>query len=242
MRRSRKIRADVKITIATTCAIAACFSTGCGPNSPHTMAAHKIADALPDVIGPAKHYDVSVEGDPLAIARGHARRVKIDGKDVLLAPSLTMNELHVDADDLALNTKTRQVEHAGHVEFTGVVGQIHLDQYIAHRTPVIKGLAVQIRWTDLEATIPVSAVGINTTVRIDGTLTPSRFGPDKLDFVPSGGDVGIVPVPKRLMELAVDRLNPVMDLSTLKFPVTLESAKAMNGRLYVTGSTTLVSK
>jgi hypothetical protein len=214
---------------------------GCGGSNPNVIAAHKIADALPTVIGPAEHYDVSVEGDPFSIARGHARRVKIDGKDVQLAPSLTMNQLHIDADDLVLNTKTRQVDHAGHVEFTGAIGQLNLDHYLVGMKPGIP-VAVQIRWTDLEASVPVSALGVSTTVRVDGDLAPSRSGLDKLDFVPSGGDIGPVPVPRKLVQLAMDRINPVLDLSILKFPVTLESARAKDGRLYIVGSTTLTSK
>ena len=49
-------------------------------------AAHKIADALPSLLGPAAHYDVQVDGDPFALTRGRARAVHIQGQDVQLAP------------------------------------------------------------------------------------------------------------------------------------------------------------
>ena len=221
--------------------VAAVVSTGCGGLDPRTTAAHKIADALPDVIGPAKHYDVSVDGSPFSLARGHVSRVQIHGKDVELAPNLTMNKLDVDAHDLAFDKNTRQVESAGHVSFDGTVGQLHLDQYLEAHKP-IQGLTVQIRWTDLEAAVPVSALGVSTTVRVDGSLAPSQAGPDKLDFVPSGADIGPVPIPHKLVDLAMNRLNPVLDLSAIKFPVNLTSAKTVNGVLVVEGTTNLVQK
>lgn len=162
---------------ATVIGAAVLAGAGCLTGDPEVAAAHKIADALPDVIGPAKHYDVTVDGNAFSLARGHASRVRIEGQDVEVAPSLVMNTLHIDAHDMALNTKTRQVEHAGHVDFNVALGQIHLDQYLAAKKPGIDGLSVKIRWTDLEATVPVSAVGISTTVRLDGNLAPSHSDP-----------------------------------------------------------------
>jgi len=227
---------SLRMAIAVCGAIAA---AGCGANSPGTKASHKVADALPGIIGPAKHYKVDVDGDPFALGRGRAKRIVIDGDDVQLTPSLVVNHLHIDARDLSINRETHKVEHAGSVDFVCAVGQLNLDKYLAQLKPGISGLSVKIRWADLEATVPVSAAGLNTTARIQGKLQPSRFGPDKLDFVPNGAQVGVVPVPKRIVELATERINPVMDLGGLKFPVRVESARAETGRLYVRGTTSL---
>ena len=221
---------------------ASMITAGCIGGDPNAIASRKIADALPDVIGPAKHYDVSVDGNAMSLSRGHASRVQIDGQDVQVSPSLVMNTLHVDAHDMALDTKTRKVEHAGSVEFNAAIGQLNLDRYLASSKSTLSGLTVKIRWTDLEASVPVSAVGISATVVVDGTLAPSSVGADKLDFIPEGADVGVVPIPHKLLEIAMNRINPVVDLSGMKFPVTVESAGAQNGRLMVVGSTTLGQK
>jgi len=214
---------------------------GCGGSNPRVIAAHKIADALPDMIGPAKHYDVNVDGSAMSLARGHAHRVQIHGRDVELAPSLVVNKLEVDAHDVSFDREAHKVENASHVDVNATIGQLHLDQYLAAHKP-IAGLIVQIRWSDLEASVPVSALGISTTVRVDGSLAPSASGADKLDFVPSGGDIGPVPIPHRLIDMAMNRINPVLDLSTMKFPVTISSTKAVNGVLVVEGTTTLGDK
>jgi len=79
-------------------------------------------------------------------------------------------------------------------------------------------------------------------VRVDGSLAPSASGSDKLNFVPSGGDIGPVPIPHKLIDIAMNRINPVLDLSNLKFPIKLSSAKAVNGTLVVEGTTTLAEK
>jgi len=222
-------------------AIGVLLVTGCGGSNPRVIAAHKIADALPDMIGPAKHYDVDVDGSAMSLARGHAHRVQIHGKDVELAPSLVVNKLEVDAHDVSFDKEAHKVENASHVDVTATVGQLHLDQYLAANKP-IAGLVVQIRWTDVEASVPVSALGMTTTVRVDGSLAPSASGSDKLDFVPSGADIGPVPIPHKLIDIAMKRINPVLDLSTMKFPVNLSSAKAVNGMLVVEGTTTLGDK
>lgn len=64
-------------------------------------AAHKIADVLPSMLGPAAHHDVQVEGDPFALSRGRARAVHIQGQNVQIAPGITLDTLDAEARDVS---------------------------------------------------------------------------------------------------------------------------------------------
>jgi len=219
---------------ATVCAIA-----GCGGSSPQTVAAHKIADKLPRIIGPARHYDVQVDGDPFAIGRGRAKKVTIDGRNVAMASGLTMDRLTIEADDVSFDVKSRTLQHIGRVTFMARLGQLNLDKYLARIKPDMPGLSIKLRWDDMEVAVPVEVASLMTTARLSGTLTPSRAGSDKLDFQGNKASVGVVPVPSKIIDLALDSINPVLDLSGIRFPVSITNTSVDRGSIILRGTATI---
>ena len=210
------------------------FAAGCGHPVQET-AAHKIADALPRVLGPASHYDVQVDGDPFALTRGRARAVHIQGQDVQLSPSLTLNTLSVDAQDVSFDTSTRRLSSIGATAFSASLGQENLDRYLARYKSRLPGLVLTLGPNSVEARVPVSALGLTTTAALSGSLQPDINDPSKLDFVSDGAQVGFVPVPAGLVNLALSSLNPVVDLSHLKVPLTVTNAGISDSRLQLSG-------
>ena len=213
--------------------------SGCGGSSPQTVAAHKIADRLPRIIGPARHYDVQVDGDPFAIGRGRARKVTIDGRNVVMASGLTMDRLTIEADDVSFDVKSRTLQHIGHVSFMARLGQLNLDKYLSHIKPNLPELSIKLRWDDMEVAAPVEVASLTTTARLSGTLTPSQAGPDKLDFLGNKASVGVVPVPSKIISLALERINPVLNLSGSRFPVSITSAAVDRGSIILRGTATI---
>ena len=216
----------------------AAFLVGCGHPVQET-AAHKIADVLPSVLGPAAHYDVQVDGDPFALARGRARAVHVQGQDVQLSPSLTLDTLHADVQDVSFDTKTRTLSHLGQTAFTASLGQDNLSRYLAQSKPLLPGLVVSLQPDTLEARVPVSALGLQTTAQLSGSLRPDPADPRRLDFVADAAQVGSVPVPSSLVNLALDSVNPLLDLSGLKAPLTVTEAKVQNRQLVLSGTADL---
>lgn len=211
---------------------------GCGHPVQET-AAHKIADALPSVLGPAAHYDVQVDGDPFALARGRARGVHIQGQDVHLSPRLTLDTLNADAEDVSFDTQTRRLSHVGRTRFTATMDQTHLTDYLAQSKPLLPGLVVTLGTADVEARVPVTFLGLRTTAALAGRFAPDAAEPGKLDFVTSGARVGGVPIPAGLVNAALDALNPVVSFSGLKAPLTITGAGVENGRLILQGTADL---
>ncbi len=217
-------------------AVAALLLAGCGSLSPQTVAAHKIADALPQTLGPARHYDVQVEGDSFALARGRARRVRIHGDDVQLSSEVTLDTLDIAAQDISFDTQAKRLEHIGTVAFAGTMAQAHLAAYLAQRRP---DFTVTLRENDVEARLPVNVGPLHTTATVYGNLTPTTPDASTLDFVADRARLSFLPVPAFLVNQAVGTLNPVVDLSGFKMPVALQSADVEQGTLVLRGTADL---
>ncbi len=202
-------------------------------------AAHKIADALPSVLGPAAHYDVQVDGDPFALARGRAHGVHIQGQDVQLSPRITLDTLNADAEDVSFDTSTRRLSHVGRTRFTATMNQEHLTRYLAQSKPLLPGLVVTLQDSAVAARVPVTFLGLHTTAALAGSFVPNATDPSRLDFVTQGAQIGSIPLPAGLVNLAVDDLNPVISLTGLKAPLTITRAGVEHGRLSLQGSANL---
>jgi hypothetical protein len=218
---------------------AVCTIAGCGSSSPQTIAAHKIADRLPKIIGPARHYDVAVDGNPFALGRGRARRIVIDGQDVEMASGLTMDRLTIEADDISFDVRKGTLEHIDRVSFKARLGQINLDKYIARIKPDRPGLSIKLQWDDMEVSVPVKVASVTTIARVSGTLTASQSRPDKLDFTVDKASIGIVPLPAKLVNIAIDQVNPVLDLSGVRFPISISGAYVDRGSIILRGTATI---
>ena len=214
------------------------FFTGCGHPVQET-AAHKIADVLPSVLGPAVRYDVQVDGDPFALTRGRARAVHVQGIGVQLSPSLTLDTLNADVEDVSFDTKTRKLSHLGRTAITASLGQENLSRYLAQAKSAVPGLVITLLPDAVEAQVPVSALGLQTTAELTGSLRPDASDPGKLDFVASGAQLGSVPVPAGLVNIALDTVNPLLDLSTLRAPLTITDARVQNRQLTLSGTANL---
>lgn len=224
--------------LSGTALLAAAAFTGCGHPVQET-AAHKIADVLPSVLGPAVRYDVQVDGDPFALARGRARAVHVQGVGVQISPSLTLDTLNADVQDVSFDTKTRTLSHLGKTAFTASLGQDNFSRYLAQSKPLLPGLIVTLLPDAIEAQVPVSALGLHTTAALSGSLRPDPSDPSKLDFIAGSAQIGQVSVPPSLVNLALDTVNPLFDLSVLKAPLAVTDAKVQNSRLVLSGTASL---
>ena len=229
-------RRTVKHSVALLAVVA--LVCGCGHPVQET-AAHKIANVLPSVLGPAAHYDVQVDGDPFALGRGRAKAVHIQGQEVQLSPRLTLDTLDADARDVSFNTDTRRLEHVGQTTFTATLDQAHLTTYLAQTKPRLPNLSVTLRSDDVEARVPVKFVGLETTADLTGTLSPNAEDSSQLDFTTHGVHVGIVPLPSGLVNLALKLLNPVVDFTGVKVPLTVTNTSILDGRLTISGNADL---
>ncbi len=211
---------------------------GCGA-SPRRLAAGKIADALPAALGPADHYAVRVDGGPLDLARGRARHVHVDGKQVQVTSSIRLDALTLDAHGVQFDTKAKHLERADSADAVAVMGQENLTAYLQKAKPKLTGLKVTLRKRDAEGQIPITVLGLSTTVTLTGIPTVSASGADKLDFTATEASIGRIPVPAAAVNLALRQINPLLDLSTLRYPLAVRQASIESGHIVVRGTVDL---
>jgi hypothetical protein len=224
--------------IARLFATALLFALG-GCESVQTKAAHEIANALPRALGPARHYDVQVDGGTFALVRGHAKRIHIVGQDVTVAPNTSLDTLDLDTEGVSFDPRTRRIIHVNQAVFTGTVGQEDLSHYVQTHHLGLPGLTVRLRDTDAVADVPIHIAGLHTIASVSGTVVPDADTPDHLDFIASAASVGSVPLPAHLVNLALNLVNPVFDLSKLQVPVTVTQAQIVHGQMTLRGTANL---
>ena len=197
-------------------------------------AIHKL---LPEYLGPAKNYSVRVKGKSLgAISRGRLREVHIAGTDVRLTDELTVRELTVDADEVAVDLKSRSLRGVSQALFSARIDEARLDAMARKRRPKLLDLKLRLTGSQVEVTVRPEVFGYPTVpITVLGTLSV-RGGGRSLDFSPDRGRLTIVPIPEAVLDFVADRLNPVVDLSALTVPVQVERADVSGGALTLSGT------
>lgn len=218
------------------------LSPGCGGVVNHNVAG-RISSALPHVLGPAKRYDVQVSGTSLGLGSGHIGKVTIHGEDVAFTPQLTVDTLDAEIKDIDLDTRSQKVTGMGPIRFIAGVSAAHLNDYLAATAQSApsrpQDLEIQLSGHEITLSFTVRPFLVNVPVSITGTIAPRTGYPSQLDFVPTGGQVSVVPVPAQVIDLALSHANPVVDLSTLAIPMTIDRAWVENGSLYLAGTATV---
>ncbi|HEY3333152.1 MAG TPA: DUF2993 domain-containing protein [Capsulimonadaceae bacterium] len=206
---------------------------------------HKIADgvkaALPEVIGPADSWEVTVGGNQGTIIGGRVPSVVIHGVNAHVTPEMTMTTLDIDARDISVDLRKRTVKSIGSVTFQGTLNQAQLDRYLRLTDGADpnrpRQLSVGLRRNDLLIGFRYAKYGVSVPVSVAGRLSISRAGSDKIDLNPTRTAVAKVPIPSSVVDYEMKQVNPVIDLSTMKFPVTLRDIHVADGQMVFAGKT-----
>lgn len=192
-----------------------------------------IKAALPDYIGPAKSYDVTVAGDELAMLQGKMAKVVIDGQQVQAAPDLVIAKLWVEMREVRFNTKTRTLKSVDSTDIRATIAEGAMNHYIEES----RGSS------DLSLTLEADKILVHFKPTIRGYGVPLTIsgkaeivGGDKVNFKADAASLGRLPVPAYVVNKGLDLLNPVIDLSVMKFPVTLKEIRIVKGAAEVDGS------
>jgi len=209
---------------------------GCGFVSPQRTAANAIRDRLPSMIGPAQSYDVSVAGGAFALSRGHASEVRIHGVGVQINPTLTLDDVFIDSHDLNFDRSTHKLTHADDTTATVSIGAQNLSNYLHARHPNWSDLQLAFSNQDIQAQLPLNILDQTAQVNVLGQFVPSPDNPSDLDLHVDSASVASVPVPISLVNYALKRVNPIVSLHSLRYPVQVQSAKVANGLLTIQGN------
>lgn len=214
-------------------AILAALLSGCASSIIRPTVENAIRDSLPGYIGPAKSYDVHTSGSAGEMIGGKLDCLKIEGDDVQVAPDLTISKLFVEMNDVKVDTDTRALKSVGSSAIRAIVSESAVNRYI-QATRGSSDLTVKLDDGKIVAQFRPSVAGLGVPLSITGRLAIS--GEDKINFQADAAALGMMPLPASVINRGLDRLNPVLDLSTMKFPVLLRTITIHKGTAEITGS------
>lgn len=239
------MRCRVLLSRAAWCAGAAAVlltvgigSGGCARRIAEGKAAAYVNALAPRYVGPADKWDSHIDGDSLqAVARGHIRRVHMEGQNVLLQTNFKAESVTLDFSDVAVNLKENTLESVGEVRFSCRIGSENLDTYVRSlRASGLRDMHIGLTNDRIVVTARPEVLGVAPVpVRVEGFLTPRDNG-TFLDFTPDTARVSIIPVPGLVLPYIARKLNPTLDMKNLRVPIQITQAVVMRGVLVLRGT------
>jgi hypothetical protein len=215
------------------------LTTGCGRTINRT-AERKIRDVLPTYIGSAKEWRAHVDNPADRTLHGSLRSVTIDGTDVHLRQIVTCDTLHIEMQNVEVDTRSQRIKSVGQTLFTATISERSLNDYLKQNPPP-DDEPVRIKWVNLkpgvlhvEATRWLLGRAWPYTMNVE----PRLSSPTHLDFDPDRMTaLGLkVPLPKSVLRWFAKRLSEGFDFSTLPFPLILQEFHVEQGRMTLTGT------
>lgn len=208
---------------------------GCA-NPGERQAEKVLVERLPEYLGPAQSYEADVKAASLgALMRGRVRSVKIQGRGVQLLPECQAAEVNVDAREVSADIKKRTLQSVGEARFTVRIEEKELDRLVRARRPKLADLRLALRGRFVSVKVTPEVFGYPTVpVQVEGGLL-ARNGGLFLDFEPDRARLAVVPIPKPALDFIAERINPVVDFSSLKVPIRVERAEVRGGALWLSG-------
>lgn len=197
------------------------FIGGCAGSIIRGKVEDGIKAALPDYIGPAEEYTVDTQGKGLTIMKGTIEYLHIEGKDVQLSKSLTVSDLKIDMNEIHFNTKERSIKSVDSTQLEATITEESVNSFIKKSQEDDTEVKVKFEQGQVYVEVRPKVVGISVPVKVLGK--PEITRPDRVDFVADAGSIAHLPIPLFVVNKALSRVNPIVDMSKMKFPVQLKS-------------------
>lgn len=193
-----------------------------------------IKDALPDYIGPAREYSVRCDGDSTKMLGGKIERLHIEGRDVQVDPNLLLSRLIVDMNRVEFDTGSREVKSVENTSFEAVVTEKAVNRYIEQTRESESEMSVDLQPGKVFVKFVPNLGGVDVLISVAGTLSITEGS--KVNFEADKASVAHLPFPSLVANKILDRVNPVLDMSIMRFPVTLSGITIKNGSVSIKGS------
>jgi len=192
-----------------------------------------IEKALPSYIGPARSYDVKASGSETDMLGGRISSLHITGTDAQIAQGLTVALLVVEMDDVSFNTSNRKLKSVGSTAFQATMTEKAVNEYINASRPDGSQMLIELEAGKLTVVARPTFHGVGAEFRVTGQ--PQIKGATKVNFVADKASLSIVPVPAWIVNRLLDRVNPVLDLEKMKYPVKIASVSVKKDAVQLGG-------
>ncbi|HUV05262.1 MAG TPA: DUF2993 domain-containing protein [Armatimonadota bacterium] len=214
-------------------AILAVFVAGCSGGLIRPRVEKGIRNALPDYIGPAREYKVRADGSTSAMMRGLIEHLHIEGMDLQLEPKLLVSRISVDMDEVRYHPRTREIKSVRETTFEATLSEVAVNAYIEKNRQGESDLRVKLEPDKVTVEFIPRVAGVNVLVSVTGR--PVIAGGDKVNFVADSASAAHLPVPAYVVNKMLERANPILDMSLMRFPVSLEDIAVKKNAVIVKG-------
>ena len=209
---------------------------GSGCRTVRERAEDSLRQALPQLVGPAAEYRVSIDGSSRDLRHGRADRVRVIGRQVRARGLPALAELQLDVHDLIIDLERGVVVSAGAASLVASLDDAELSRLLNDRVRAWRRKRVRSRlgfvrvegWIEAGSLVLRGSSDYALSVR-DGVeiwATPTRVA-----F--QGAQAG---VPARVRTRAAAVLNPVYTLAEDPLRIRLRRAEPLEGRVRLVGT------
>lgn len=185
--------------------------------------ASAIESQLPATLGPAKSYDVAVNGGVIGLLRGRIRAVTVVGDDVELRNGLQLDRIHAVLRDVRLNGSRTRIQRIGDAEFRATAGQKQLTEYCSRKYSDVPGCSLKLRDGAVTLTARPSILGRELKLTADACLRVEDGHRVVVHINQVRAQGYRLPTPALARQFLEDSLNPILDTAGWGFGVKLMS-------------------
>src|SRR5205823_1036938 len=155
-------------TLAFSLIPALCLTGGCSRTSPFRAVERSIREQLPQLIGPADGYDVTVSRSSGSLIAGRIPWVAIHGRNVRAIEGLTLDDLEVRLEAVRFSRATRTVQEIGQTRFVAHLSAASIVNFVHRRSPNLRDVQVTISGGAVRVRTSPSLLGIGVPLEVEG--------------------------------------------------------------------------
>lgn len=233
----RRWRGGVPTRCGLLLLIASTLLLGCSRANPFRAVERSILAELPQVIGPAERYQVTVSRSSGNLVAGRIPWIDIHGRNVRAIEGLNLDELLVRLEGVRFDRSKRALEEVDQSRFEARLGAASLTRYLQQRSPMLRD--VQLRFTEGHVRVRATPALLGLGVPVEVTGRPVIQGGTALHFDADRVAVLRVGLPAFVAERLEATVNPLVDLAAMPFPLQLSTVAIQGDRAILTGTATI---
>lgn len=214
------------------------WSAGCG--DPFDGVEQKMETKLQQVVGPADDYHVRVSRSVTSALGGKVRWIEARGVNVQARPGLTVDRVDIRLEGIWYDRKRRQLKEVRSAAIQIALSAKSVSAYLHQRSPKLDGVRISFLPDRIRLVVPGSLVQADGPVELEGR--PVMAGPTTVNWEETRVVAAGYQVSDDLLRKLEASINPIADLSRLKFPVELTRLDLGEGMLTLAGAASLTAE
>lgn len=197
-----------------------------------------IEESLPEIIGPARAYDVRTYGSATRIMKGKIDGLDIVGSDVRLASGVTVSRLDVKIRDLVVDPDTKEIKSVGSTDYTATLSEAELNRYLKKQYPDVPEFKIKLKdkviGVSARPGVSVLKVGVEADVGLE--VRQQRLLALDLKTLKVAG----INTPGMAREYIESRIDTIFDARDIGFDARIKSAAVSKNGLSIGGNLNLM--